>query len=211
MITTRKHITKKKTWWEQYQHLVPNSIVEYIQQENEASHINTFEPLHIPGLLQTESYAQMALSQAGMYQFEGAAIEDRVKLRMERQWRVMDGKNPPQLTVLLDEAALHRHAHSAEILREQLLHLAELSELPNVIIRIIPFGVGLYAGMDAGSFVMTVNKISGEESVFQGDYCTRSTNKVEVYMHKQLFESMLRQALSPEESLRLIRATAQDL
>lgn len=211
MITTRKHITNKKTWWEQYQLLVPSSILEYIQQENKASHISTFEPLHIPGLLQTESYAQMALSQAGMYQFEGAAIEDRVKLRMERQWRVMDGKNPPQIIALLDEAALHRHAHSAEVLREQLLHLAELAELPNITIRVIPFGVGLYAGMDAGSFTLTTNKNSGEENVFLGDYCTRSDNKVEVYMHKQLYESMLRQSLSPDESLRLIRATAQDL
>lgn len=211
MAVTSANVTKKM-WWEPYRHLIPSSLLDYIIEEANASNIDMFEPVHIPGILQTESYARMALTQAGMYQFDAKGVDERVKLRMQRQWQIMDKGDPPQITVILDEAALHRHAHSAETLREQLLHIAELAELPMVTIRVLPFSAGLHAGMDAGGF--TILSSIGEkrkERLFSGEYLQATTNQVEVFMFKQTFEGLLNQSLRPSESLNLIRAIAQDL
>src|SRR6266568_3875691 len=74
--------------------------------EREATSLRWWEPIHIPGLLQTGDYAR-SLFQAWQPASSGDDLDALVNGRLERQ-NILDRDNPPDLRVVLDEAALHR-------------------------------------------------------------------------------------------------------
>ena len=83
-----------------------------------------------------------------------ADIESDVAERMARQWILARGDTPaPWAWVLLDEGVLHRPIASAQAMRDQLIHLVEMSTLPNVTIQIVPYLAGGHSGL-AGAFII---------------------------------------------------------
>lgn len=106
---------------------------DWVKMEQGASVIRWYEPLQVPGLVQTPDYARAVLSWGPLR----GDVEADVSARMERQ-AILDSDSPPELWVLLAEAAVHRCMGSAQVMREQLGYLAELSQRPNVTIQVIP-------------------------------------------------------------------------
>lgn len=118
--------------------------------EREATTLRNWEPLLVPGLLQTEDYARTILGvQPGTTE---TWREDQVKARMERQ-AVLFGERPPFLWCLFDEGVLHRHVGTAKIMHTQLEHLITMSERPQITVQVVPYSVGEHPGV-AGSFVI---------------------------------------------------------
>jgi hypothetical protein len=70
---------------------------------------------------------------------------------MERQ-EVLRNDNPLELWGIVDEAALRRQVGGQAVMRAQVRHVLDASDLPNVTFQVIPFDVGAHAGMP-GSFV----------------------------------------------------------
>jgi transcriptional regulator with XRE-family HTH domain len=118
--------------------------------EREATLIRWFEPMIVPGLLQTESYAHAVVAGAGLV--DAAEIEQRVVTRMERQ-RILAGPTPPVFIALLDEGVLRRVVGDPEIMSAQCDHLAKCAAESNVQIHVIPAAAGSYAGL-AGPFIL---------------------------------------------------------
>jgi transcriptional regulator with XRE-family HTH domain len=124
----------------------------YVGLEAVASAIYEYEPVLIPGLLQTPQYARAvirALSPAGD---SDAVVEQRMEIRQERQ-RLLTAEHPPQLLFLIDESALRRQVGGRAVTVEQLERLKELHQLPNVTIQIVPFSVGEHVSM-TGPFII---------------------------------------------------------
>jgi transcriptional regulator with XRE-family HTH domain len=119
-------------------------------KEAEAKTLRTFELVYVPGLLQTEDYA-LALLRAEVMATEDE-IADRVVARMERQ-AILDLDKPPMLWVIIDEEVLRRAVGGPAVMRDQLVRLAEAARRPNVVLQIVPAGVGAYEGMN-GPFVI---------------------------------------------------------
>jgi transcriptional regulator with XRE-family HTH domain len=118
--------------------------------EGEATTLRNWEPLVMPGLLQTEAYARAILAvQPGITE---DGLEEQVAARMTRQ-RVLSQETPPFLWCLLDEGVLHRCVGAATVMRDQLGHLIEVSEWPQVTVQAVPYSVGVHAGT-AGPFVI---------------------------------------------------------
>jgi transcriptional regulator with XRE-family HTH domain len=130
-------------WWQPYNDVLPRWLELYIGLEEAASVIRSYEVQFVHGLAQTEDYARavIAITQAGMPADE---IERRVSLRMRRQ-RLLTSPRAPQLWVVIDEAALRRSPDGATVMRGQLKHLLELTDLANVTMQIIPFHAGSHA------------------------------------------------------------------
>lgn len=126
----------------------PNWFVEHLHYEERAHTLRLFEPLIIPGLLQTAEYAGVAISAEG-----SADVERAVKTRMARQ-AILTKKAPPRLTVLLDECVIDRPAGGPDVMRAQLARLLEVSNLPNVTIRIFPRSAGYHLGLTGAFKVM---------------------------------------------------------
>ena len=130
-------------WWQQYHDVLPRWLELYIGLEKAASVIRSYEVQFVHGLLQTEEYAR-AVVLISNAQAEAEEVERRVRLRMERQ-RLLTEPDAPDLWVVLDEAALRRSPGEPSVLRDQLKHLLDLTDLPNVTVQIVPFEAGPHA------------------------------------------------------------------
>lgn len=126
-------------WWEEYRDHVPVALVDLAELEHHASALRVALVIHIPALLQTTDHARALFQEVvpPMRQYE---IEHRLTHRMKRQG-VLHRDDPPPYTAIIHETALRMAFGSSVVARGQLKHLIDMSELPNVTLRVIPFGV----------------------------------------------------------------------
>ncbi|WP_280271202.1 helix-turn-helix domain-containing protein [Nocardia wallacei] len=120
-------------WWTRYDDILPSWFRKYLHLEQTATAIRTYEAQFIPGLLQTEDYARAIIGVAG----DSVETERRVHLRMERQ-RVLEMPRPPHLWAMIDEMALLRSPVTTAVMRDQIAHLVEMNDRPNIVIQIVP-------------------------------------------------------------------------
>ncbi|WP_326828556.1 helix-turn-helix domain-containing protein [Streptosporangium sp. NBC_01810] len=102
--------------------------------EPRATVIRSWDPLLVPGLLQTEAYARQIFNLEP--QTTPEEVEERVEARVRRQ-RILDRENPPRVVVLFDAGVLRRKVGGAEVMREQFDHLLEAARRPSVSIQIV--------------------------------------------------------------------------
>ena len=88
----------------------------YIAHENEATEIRTFQPLYIPGLLQTEAYMRATA-------YKGRVNEELIAQRLARRDIITRVEDRPHLFVVLDQAVVLRRWPDGSVMREQLQHL----------------------------------------------------------------------------------------
>ena len=119
--------------------------------EAEATALRMFEHTLIPGLFQTEEYAQAILSAHPNTSTD--VVEERITARMARQ-EILTREDPPAPVVwaLLDENVLRREVGAPKVMFGQLAHLLEVSRLPNVTVQVIPGSVA-HSGLH-GAFVI---------------------------------------------------------
>lgn len=135
-------------WWQQY----PELDGVFLGLEHEASLIRTWQPLFVPGILQTARYAA-SIFRASAPRPPEDEVEKRVRARVSRQGVLVREANPPCLHAVVGEAALRQTVDDEDVMREQLNHLLEVSSRPNVTIQVLPFAAGAHMGLD-GSFVL---------------------------------------------------------
>jgi hypothetical protein len=152
--------TKARGWWHSYGDAIPEYFDVYIGLEEAASHFSWYESELVPGLFQTEDYAR-AVIRADNPGVADAEIERRVHVRLARQALLTRITNPPVFDVVLNEAILHRPVGGEETARGQLKRLEEVSELPTVSLRVVPFGAGLHHGVMSGTFELLRFPLNG--------------------------------------------------
>ncbi len=138
-------------WWHQYGDVLPGWCEMYIGLEQAASLIRAYEIQFIPGLLQTEGYARAVIHLADP-DARVAEIGRRLKLRAARQ-QFLTQPQAPSLWAVVDEAALRRPLGGPQVMRAQLQYLIELTELPNVMLQVMPFRAGGHAAA-GGAFTL---------------------------------------------------------
>lgn len=126
-----------KGWWTEYRHRLRPSYLDLAELEAGAAALMNYEPLYIPGLLQTPEYAA-AVHRDSFVPSTAEVRELLVGFRIERQ-KVLTGERAPRLHAIIHESALRVHFGGREVMRDQLLGLIEVSRLPNVTVQIFPF------------------------------------------------------------------------
>ncbi|MER7129288.1 helix-turn-helix domain-containing protein [Streptosporangium saharense] len=125
----------------------PRWFREWLDVEQEAHTLHTWQPLVVPGLLQTESYARAVIrGEPGITEEQ---VDKAVEARMERQ-KIFSRLSPPMLWVVLDEGVLHRPIGGKDVLRHQLERLREMAESPRIGIQIVPLALGMTTGTSGG-------------------------------------------------------------
>jgi transcriptional regulator with XRE-family HTH domain len=104
----------------------------YLTAEQEARTIRIWQPLIVPGLLQTEAYARALFEKMGLNEVK---VREFTEVRLKRQ-EILSKTAPPNITVVLWEPVLHHLIGSPEIMHEQLQLLAELSK--SIVIQVVP-------------------------------------------------------------------------
>jgi transcriptional regulator with XRE-family HTH domain len=132
----------------------------WAEAEREALSLRSFEPLVVPGLLQTEAYARAVLTDAGLLSRDD--VEHRVRARLERQG-ILTRAKPPQFTAVIDESVIRRAVGGPQTMREQVHALLTACQEPHVRVHLVPSTAGAYAGLN-GPFVVAAGpgtRVSG--------------------------------------------------
>ncbi|MFD8545077.1 helix-turn-helix domain-containing protein [Streptomyces sp. NPDC059649] len=196
-------------WWHSYTDVLPSWFQTYVGLEGATSLIRVYEVQFVHGLLQTESYAQ-AVIRRGMPGASPADIERRVALRMERQ-KLLVAERPAQFHCVLDEAALRRPYGEREVMREQVRHLIEVSERPNVRLQVMPFSLGGHAG-EFGAFTMLGFQESGLPDVVFLEQLTSALyvdKPEEVAQYARVMDRLQEEGPGPAETRDLLRGLLQ--
>lgn len=186
--------------------------ISYLETEQTAAVLRTWEPLVIPGLLQTESYARQVITGANPGRPE-AEIEQRVAARMARQdiWNRTDPP-PPMMPVIIGEAALRRRLGGERVMGEQFEHLAAVADQPRVSIQVLPFSspgsTGLLAPFVVASFAPDPRPdVAYLDNALDGHLTDR---REQVARLSLLYDAMAREALRPGDSAELITRAMQE-
>jgi transcriptional regulator with XRE-family HTH domain len=190
-------------------------VAPYASAETGAESVWNWEPQLVPGLLQIPEYAR-AVMQLWLTMFPGPQTEAdrRVEARLLRQ-QVLTRDPPLQLSVVLDETVLMRHFGDRAVMRQQLEHLLNVAELPNVEIRIYPLNrdppslpIGAFSYMQFPQVHdVPLHDIVSVESL-DGNYDLEDEN--ETFRYGVAFQHLAKWALDPEQSRALISATIRD-
>lgn len=200
---------REKGWWHPYIKQLSRPYTTLIGLELEAEEVQAFESSVLHGLLQTEDYAKALIRGGGPSRVSTADAESRAKIRMERQ-RILRRDDPAQLTVILDEAAIRRKVGGSDVMRAQLQHLLELTQVPNITLRVMPFNAGAHPGV-AGSFtVLRFADAADAPAVYvetvAGEFYVEETDEVEAY--SSAFEVLKAKVLGQEDTIAVIAAAA---
>jgi transcriptional regulator with XRE-family HTH domain len=133
---------------------------DWVDAEEGARVIRWWEPLLIPGLLQTADYAR-ELFRAWQIFDDPDRVERDVSLRLDRQ-AIFDRPNPPTLLAVIDETVLWRHIGSSEVMRTQLEYLIDMSTRPNIAVHVVPASVGSHTGLLGAFIVADLDNDSGK-------------------------------------------------
>ncbi|PRY45955.1 helix-turn-helix domain-containing protein [Umezawaea tangerina] len=136
--------SKKSSWWDKYKNHLKPDFIQFLGFQESASLVRQFQFLFIPGLLQTREYAEAMFDS---YETDPEVTQSRVEVRMQRQ-HLLTRENGPRFSFVLDESTLRRQIGGATVMREQLLHLKEVSRYPSVDIHVLPFSIGVRPGME---------------------------------------------------------------
>jgi transcriptional regulator with XRE-family HTH domain len=177
--------------------------------ESRATALVSFEPLMIPGLLQTMPYAEACIREVGMLEDQDV-IDGRVVGRIHRQ-AVLRKFDAPPLVSILSEAALRCPIGGRVVLHDQLRYLVEVAERSNVTLRIVPTVVGGHPGL-LGSFLRM--RFANRPSVVFLESQTSNLfleDHSDVSAYDQAIVELLSVAMSDEDSVRLVAEMAATL
>jgi len=179
-------------WWHSFRDILPNPYEVYIGLEAGAASIRNFEPVVIPGLLQTEEYARQTLRN-GPGELDREDVEDR-----------------PRLWAVLDEAVIRRVVGGPEVMREQLRHLIDCAEQGKTTLQVVPFGAGAHAGTTGPFVILEFPEPTDPDVVYvetlAGDIYLEASPDVDRYT--LAFARLLAAALHPDDSVRLVQQAA---
>lgn len=145
LIDTARKARERSPWWQPYRHVASSELLALCGYESSARVLRNFEPVVLPGLLQTEAYARELLMFLPGPK-DQRRFEDLVSLRLQRQelLTVQDGRSQH---FLIDEATIRRMVGGPIVMRKQLLRLKEAMQHPGITIGIVPFDHGMYRGL----------------------------------------------------------------
>lgn len=195
-------------WWHSFRDVLPNPYEVYIGLEGGAASIRNFEPVVVPGLLQTEDYAR-ATFKGGPRELERDEIERRVEVRLARQ-QILTRDDRPRLWAVIDEAVIHRLVGDPAVMRAQLGHLIETAEQGKTTVQVVPFRAGAHAGTTGPFVILDFPEPTDPAVVYvetlAGDIYLEE--RADVSRYTIAFDRLLAAALHPDDSVRLIQQVA---
>ncbi|WP_330229573.1 helix-turn-helix domain-containing protein [Nocardia sp. NBC_00508] len=147
----RQAPTSKAGLWRAHADVIPKAFNHFLGLEESASHVVSWQTTLVPGLLQTREYRR-ALVWAEHPDMPPEEVERVLDLVVKRQELLTNSDF--RFDAILSEAVLHYLVGGPGVTSDQFRHLVELSEIPNVSVRIVPFTAKSPVGLLTRSFVM---------------------------------------------------------
>ncbi|MEU3356211.1 helix-turn-helix transcriptional regulator [Streptomyces sp. NPDC037389] len=161
----------RKMPYREYRGLLAKPYLDLLSYEISASIVRAFQPLLIPGLLQTEEYAR-ALSHAFTPDLSADQVDRMIEIRQQRQ-ELLESEGPPEFFFVIDEAVIHRWIGGPGVMRGQLNRLKEMAARPGITIQVVPFSAGAHSGLQ-GPFVLLEFDGDIDHILYQEQYAGES-------------------------------------
>ena len=192
---------KQQAWWQSHE---LDYFATYVDLEQAATTLSSYQSTIIPGLLQTVEYAR-AMYAAGLpAEITPERADELIDVRLRRQ-QVLDREPPLQLRAVFDEAVLRRVVGGPAVMGAQLHHLKEAANMPNVTLQVIPYGAGAHPAMDNMFTILEFAPVAPAVVYVEGLmgwlYIEREH---EVTRYMQVFEHLRKLALDPQETIELL-------
>jgi hypothetical protein len=171
--------------------------------------VKEFSGLMLPGLLHTEEYIR-ALFEHSRRRRSAEELHNDIEVRLIRQDRLTSERSPLDLAVIIDESALRRDIGGPDVMQEQLRHLVEVAELPTVTIQVLP--LKMHSALDGG-FTLLSFLDRDEADLLYVEYVTGALHieeDAEVRACRLVFDRLGVEALSPDDSVALIKRISQE-
>ncbi|MEV4018958.1 helix-turn-helix transcriptional regulator [Nonomuraea angiospora] len=195
-------------WRETVEHASrwPVWLAQLAEIEQQADVLRLWQPMIVPGMLQTPEYARAVFR--GKPATTPEDVEQNLTARLERQ-RVLQRGNGPTIWAILDEVVLIRPVGSEAVMADQMAHLASLDEHPRINVRVLPRTSWLTTGLQ-GAFVLASGPGMPDTAYIESITLSQITaDGGRVREIKSRYEMLHNEALPRRASLQLIREMAE--
>jgi transcriptional regulator with XRE-family HTH domain len=197
-------LSRERTWWTDYRDIMRPG--NFIGLEAAAAVMRTWEPIILPGLLQTEDYMRVLL-QTGRPDDSPSELQRRVSLRLTRQAR-LTGARPLELHAIFDESAVRRIIGGPEVMARQLSYLVEVAQLPNVTLQVLPFEAGSHQFLGGPAALLEFQETTHLDVVYlegvAGDLYEEQP--YEVAQYRRELDRLSEKALDPRATVKMIES-----
>lgn len=202
---------QKQKWWRKYSAVINTTQYGgYLELETSATTLRSYEPLLIPGLLQTAEYARKVIT-AMRVDLDAQQVEALVTVRMNRQ-ALLAREDAPKLWAVIDEAALRRIGGAPGLLKGQLAHLLDLGPRTNITLQLLSFDAGFHPGLYGSFMLMGFPEPNPDvvwvENLTNSVYFEGSNN---VGRYTEVFDHLRATALGPPETRSRIEDMIKEL
>lgn len=199
----------RSDWWDGYASEVDDALIDYVWLESRATTIRVFDVMAAHGLLQTPDYIRPLL-RAENPQVGDEQIERWTDLRLKRQ-TILHRETPPQLGLILDEAALRRTIGGRQVQAAQLRHLADHMERPHIELRVLPFDAGAHASPDGAFNIFSLPEPYPDVVYVGSPGGGLYLEQPKVDRFAEMYDRLTTHALTPDATIALIESIAENL
>jgi transcriptional regulator with XRE-family HTH domain len=193
-------------WWQGFLLVLPDPYLDFVIPETFAAQALIYAPLQIPEPLCIPAYIEaLVAGDPSIPKRQEARVVEATQVRRQ----ILLNERRTRLSVVIGEAALRHQVGGADVLRQQLTHLAELtsSDYGWISIRILPFDADASAAGGAGGFsVLQFDEIPSLAVMYlsgpNGGQCLFEPRVTASYV--KVFPSLNLHALTPSLSARKI-------
>ncbi|MFI0741992.1 helix-turn-helix domain-containing protein [Streptomyces sp. NPDC021100] len=183
-------------WWADFKQSHSVHARDLAELESAAVAQRQFQWLYMPGLLQSAEYTR-ALIQSGEDQASAERVDKYIEFRLRRQRVLADGS--ASYHAVIHETAMHMRFVPREVMRDQLLHLVDVAQLPNVTVQLLPFQATLSAALPGIPFIVFQAVVPELNTVYVEHPVSSSflTHEAHLAQYTQAFERLASAALPP--------------
>ncbi|MFJ2514465.1 helix-turn-helix domain-containing protein [Streptomyces griseoviridis] len=197
-------------WFDEYRGILTPGFLDVAELELHATALRSMQSVTFPGIFQTENYAR-ALFEGVVPKLPPDEVDARVEYR-RRRIRVFERDTPPRFEAIIHEAALRMRFGGWKVVREQLEHLVDVSHMPLVTVRVIPFTSEDFIEVTqpvlyAHGIVPQLDTVQ-IDAAFGGRFLDA---EADLQKYRALFDIAERASLDPEESRQLIHHIAREI
>ncbi len=183
---------------------------DYLAEERKASALHVYQTHLIPGSLQTEAYARAVYTCNRYPTLDDDEIEKRVAARLERQ-QLFERKPSPSVSYVLEQSTLTRPLGGPATLKEQLHHVLAIGRLRHVEVQVMLHDRQAHAGLNGPMILLETTKrhqLAYIEGPSGGYFVSEHPDLGDLFGKYGILRA---QALTPEESAKLIEEVAREL
>lgn len=198
---------EERGWWERQPGL-PRLWRSLIDFESRATRIQNFQPLMIPGLLQTAEYSRAMIAGTDPT-LSDAELDNLVASRMARQ-TLLTKRDAPQFLGAVDERALRQPVGEPGVMARQRRWLFELAQRPHIRLQVVPISVGAYVGLRGPFLLMEFRDDPALVHLENHDTGMFLEEETDLAAYRLALRNIMSVALAPDATLELLSAITDE-